>query len=491
MEYTIKEMAALAGLPAHALRYYEKEGLLPRVERESNGFRRYTEQDAQWLRVVCDLRDTGMPLAQIKEFTQLTQMGGSGLDKRCEILKAHCRAGREQLKQTGQKLDRLEALLDKLTKTRRTQAEKEEISSRELEEILVRHGAEYPAMQPQDAVKLLYQNEFGGGHIITNPETSLRYLKEEFRRLEGQEEGSPRWEPIGNGLCRLELRGLWEEALPTVNRLFAAGARQVSGNEASFRRKTELLQRLADQGGMPFSGEKLSEYLELYWKDGCHMVSHSPEYRAAHHPAYRIVPERYLTCLELFLEIDRIIREKGRAVAAVDGRCGAGKSTFAAMLEEVYDAAVIHMDDFFLPPDLRTPERLAEPGGNVHYERFAEEVSAKIPGGGFSYRIFDCSEMTFRGRREIPVKALTVVEGSYSLHPAAALPCDVKIFLTCPEDVQKKRIFARSGAALYQRFLREWIPMEERYFQWAALPEQCGWILDSAVKNGCFTPVKQ
>ena len=110
LEYTIKEMAALAGLPAHALRYYEKEGLLPRVERESNGFRRYTEQDAQWLRVVCDLRDTGMPLAQIKEFTQLTQMGGSGLDKRCEILKAHCRAGREQLKQTGQKLDRLEAL---------------------------------------------------------------------------------------------------------------------------------------------------------------------------------------------------------------------------------------------------------------------------------------------------------------------------------------------------------------------------------------------
>ena len=265
MEYTIKEMAALAGLPAHALRYYENEGLLPRVERESNGFRRYTEQDVQWLRLVCDLRDTGMPLAQIKEFTQLTQMGGSGLDKRCEILKAHCQTGREQLKQTGQKLDRLEALLDKLAKNRRTQAEKEEISSRELEEILVRHGAEYPSMQPQDAVKLLYQNEFGGGHIITNPETSLRYLKEEFYQMEGQEGGSPRWESIGNGLCRLELRGLWEEALPTVNRLFAAGAKQVSGDEASFRRKTELLQKLADQGGMPFSGGKLSDYLALYW----------------------------------------------------------------------------------------------------------------------------------------------------------------------------------------------------------------------------------
>ena len=217
------------------------------------------------------------------------------------------------------------------------------------------------------------------------------------------------------------------------------------------------------------------------------MVSHSPEYREAHQPAYRIIPERYLECLDIWIETDRLIQQKGRAVLAVDGRCGSGKTTFASMLEEIYDAAVIHMDDFFLPPELRTPERLAEPGGNVDYERFAEEVSAKI-GKEFSYRIFDCSEMTFRGEHPVPQKELTVAEGSYSLHPAAKFPADLKIFVTCSADVQKKRIFSRNGAALYQRFIREWIPMEERYFSAMSIPEQCGWILDSGIKSGAFLP---
>ncbi len=491
MDITIKEMAQLAGIPAHQLRYYEKEGLLLPVNRESNGFRRYTEQDVEWLRLVCALRDTGMSLAQIKEFTQLTQMGGCGLEQRCQMLREHCQLGRKKWEQMGKLLSQLEQLLEKLEQTSRKQMEAEILEDRELEEILVQHGLEYPAMQPQDAVKLLYQNEFGGGHIIANPETSLRYLREEFRRLDSPKEAVPKWTSIGGGLCRLELRGLREEILPTINRLFVAGAGQNKGDEASFWRKIQLLQTLADQGGLPFSGEKLADYLELYRKDGCHMISHSPEYREAHQPAYRIIPERYLECLNIWIQTDRIIQQKGEAVVAVDGRCGSGKTTFAAMLEEIYDAAVIHMDDFFLPPELRTPERLAEPGGNVDYERFAEEVAKKIGGGEFSYRIFDCSEMTFRGRRLVPKKELTVIEGSYSLHPAAKLPADLKIFLTCSEEVQKKRLFARSGAALYQRFIREWIPMEERYFSAMSIPEQCEWILDSAIKSGCFVPKTQ
>ena len=61
-------------------------------------------------------------------------------------------------------------------------------------------------------------------------------------------------------------------------------------------------------------------------------------------------------------------------IIAIDGRAASGKSTLAQQLGELLDADVIHMDDFFLPPSLRTKERLSEPGGNVHYERFAEEV---------------------------------------------------------------------------------------------------------------------
>lgn len=61
------------------------------------------------------------------------------------------------------------------------------------------------------------------------------------------------------------------------------------------------------------------------------------------------------------------------------------------------------MDDFFLPPELRTAERLSQPGGNVHYERFSAEVADGIlRGKPFEYSVFDCSIMGVSGKKERP-----------------------------------------------------------------------------------------
>ena len=84
----------------------------------------------------------------------------------------------------------------------------------------------------------------------------------------------------------------------------------------------------------------------------------------------------------------------GMRIIAIDGRCAAGKTTLAARLAKELGGDVIHMDDFFLPPALRTQERRSEPGGNVHYERFLTEVIPKLASGqAFSYQRFDCSRM--------------------------------------------------------------------------------------------------
>ena len=65
---------------------------------------------------------------------------------------------------------------------------------------------------------------------------------------------------------------------------------------------------------------------------------------------------------------------KQPVLLAIDGRCGSGNTTLARVLQEKTGAAVVHMDDFFLRPEQRTPERFAEPGGNVDRERVLEEV---------------------------------------------------------------------------------------------------------------------
>lgn len=164
------------------------------------------------------------------------------------------------------------------------------------------------------------------------------------------------------------------------------------------------------------------------------------------------------------VQIDSLIAEKDFLVVAIDGKCTSGKTTLAAQLAEIYDCNVFHMDDFFLRPEQRTPERFAEVGGNVDYERFREEVLLPLKTGkAFSYRPFDCRTFTLTKAVEVSPKKLNIIEGTYSHHPHFGEPYDLKILLTVSAETQKERILARP-VFLHKRFFEEWIPMENRYF---------------------------
>jgi hypothetical protein len=131
------------------------------------------------------------------------------------------------------------------------------------------------------------------------------------------------------------------------------------------------------------------------------------------------------------------------------------------------------VDDFFLRPEQRTPERFAEVGGNVDYERFMEEVLTPLKAGcAFAYRPFDCSTFTLAAPVSVVPKKLNIIEGTYSHHPHFGNPFDLKIVLTIDDQTQRKRILQRP-AFLHQRFFGEWIPMENRYFDSFAILDNC------------------
>lgn len=65
MRYTIGEMGKIMGVPTSTLRYYDKEGLLPFVERSSGGMRVFSGEDLEWLYIIDCLKKTGMPLKDI------------------------------------------------------------------------------------------------------------------------------------------------------------------------------------------------------------------------------------------------------------------------------------------------------------------------------------------------------------------------------------------------------------------------------------------
>lgn len=91
MEYTIKEVCQKTGLSAYALRYYEKEGLLPDIRRSRGGIRLYCEEDLDRLELICCLKNTKMPLREIARFVRLAQDGEGTLQERCAILREHRR----------------------------------------------------------------------------------------------------------------------------------------------------------------------------------------------------------------------------------------------------------------------------------------------------------------------------------------------------------------------------------------------------------------
>ncbi|MBQ7872120.1 MAG: hypothetical protein IJ357_08260 [Oscillospiraceae bacterium] len=112
-------------------------------------------------------------------------------------------------------------------------------------------------------------------------------------------------------------------------------------------------------------------------------------------------------------ELDALLAQKDMVIVAIDGKCTSGKTTLAAKLAEVYDCNVFHMDDFFLRPEQRTPERFAEIGGNVDYERFNKEVLIPLKAGqSFTYRPFDCSTFTLAAPVCVTPKKLNIIEGT-------------------------------------------------------------------------------
>ena len=165
---------------------------------------------------------------------------------------------------------------------------------------------------------------------------------------------------------------------------------------------------------------------------------------------------------------------------AIDGRCGSGKTTLGAALRDELQKRcgvninLFHMDDFYLRPEQRTPERYAEPGGNVDRERFRAEVLEPLQTGkAFYYRPFSWPLGGFLEPVEVRYAPVSVIEGSFSCHPELVPFYDLTVFLTLDPDEQRRRLLLREGEEKLREFIDRWIPLEELYFTGCDTENRC------------------
>lgn len=108
MEYSIGEAARRIGVAPSALRYYDKEGLLPDVKRTSGGVRSFSERDFRWLSLIECMKKAGMSIADIKEYLSLMKKGDATIQARLALFenrKAELEKQIEELEQTKKVLE--------------------------------------------------------------------------------------------------------------------------------------------------------------------------------------------------------------------------------------------------------------------------------------------------------------------------------------------------------------------------------------------------
>lgn len=202
----------------------------------------------------------------------------------------------------------------------------------ELSEILRAHSVRYPLMTPCDAVKLVYQNEFGGGHLVENEKASLSYLLSEYDSARFRK-NAPVSEDIGGGYARLHLHPSQIPYAECVNRVFVtplraartARLRPLSGSLTSYR-------PVQPRGIFAFGADELADYLVAYRAAGYPPISHSEVYRAAYLPAYGVIDARYVRLMPAVYAMYDLFLRKRNPVICIEGRAASGKTTAAELL---------------------------------------------------------------------------------------------------------------------------------------------------------------
>lgn len=340
----------------------------------------------------------------------------------------------------------------------------------------------YPLTQTEDVFKALFQSVFGCEHLVKAEPSVMQRIIDELPEAQ-KDTSEENVEFLGRDYCRAHLKVISEEGLKeeTLSRLFVSSAvPHDTGADDILSEKIDVFLSMITDRSVPFDISDARLKAAEWRNAGYPAIHHSDIFREAYHPSYRVLKASYGLFMPVFTAIDKLSMSRNKVLIGIEGGSATGKTSLAAMLKEIYSCNVFHTDDYFLPEERRTPERLNETGGNMDRERFAAEIIRPLEENRpFKYTPYDCMTNQLMDPVNSEPKKINVVEGAYCMHPEMKAEYDLRIFLKLDEDMAKERITRRNPPEMREKFFNTWMPMEQKYFNGFGIEESCDIVLDT------------
>lgn len=322
------------------------------------------------------------------------------------------------------------------------------------------HLNKYTYIQTEDKIKLIYQGMLGPNHLNLNKDMVKPRIEKELQEENDISENIYEW--ISSDYIRVNIC----KYIALNNSLDNLVDNFVKSSNTSLYTLDDLKKELNTY----LTPNELKDY-------NYQPISHSNIYRNKYLPHYLVINKEYLDISLRTQNLDNFMKTtKEYTITSVEGKCTSGKTTITSTLANKY--TVIQIDQFFLSKDRKTKERLAEIGGNIDYELVKENLQ-KIKKAWYNnqdkveMKVYDCSTNTYH-QEVIELKDKVILEGVYSYHKYFNNLIDYLVYIYVDEKTQLERVNTRN---MKERFINEWIPLENKYFDAYKLYDICDLII--------------
>lgn len=311
-----------------------------------------------------------------------------------------------------------------------------------------RHLRKYPKMETIDVYKMLFQEVFLNGHLVS--EKAYDYLLAEYEKSNTNDK-TALYEYISDDVVRINLYPykMFCKDIP-LDKLFTSFL--LSSKE---KVQKDIFQEIEYVNEKRLCDNRVLSSLCNIGVGNNLIPTHSSIYKKYYEPSYRVIHSKYLDIdirvlkLKIFL---KGLSEKNRGkrlILACEGICGSGKTTITNMLDDV---TVIHVDDFF-------PENANERLNFSSLEKVLQETKTN---NHLTYMAYDCHQKKYV-KKEYDLKDIVLFEGVYSYDKQIRKYYDYLVYFVCTSSIQKQRLEEREKNI--KMFYEKWIPRENDYYE--------------------------